>query len=106
MISRDTSLTQATIDACNGYDVLIHEVQTLGWLAKQPDLQPYPMKYHTKTKQLAEPASKAKPHSWLSTMPRFVLRPDRPQASSPEELLKGVLTGYVGQVVVGRDLDV
>jgi len=28
------------------------------------------------------------------------------QASSPEELLKEVLSGYSGEVVVARDLDV
>jgi hypothetical protein len=37
----------------------------------------------------------------------IVLRPGlRPQASSPEEALKEVLSGYAGEVVVGRDLDV
>jgi hypothetical protein len=37
----------------------------------------------------------------------IVLRPAmRPSASSPEELLKEVLSGYDGEAVVGRDLDV
>src|SRR6266704_2642229 len=35
VISGDTSPTQATIDACHGCDVLIHEVQTLESLAKR-----------------------------------------------------------------------
>src|SRR5437870_1241610 len=41
VISGDTNPAQATIDACRGCDVLIHEVQTLGWLAKRPDFQAY-----------------------------------------------------------------
>ena len=39
VISGDTNPTQATIDACHGCDVLIHEVLTLEWLAKRPDFQ-------------------------------------------------------------------
>ncbi len=32
----DTNPVQATIDACHGCDVLIHEAHTLAWLAKRP----------------------------------------------------------------------
>ncbi len=107
VISGDTSPTQATIDACHGCDVLIHEANTLEWLAKRPDFQPYGAKYHTNTTQLAELASKAKPRLLIIYHASIVLRPAlRPQASSPEELLKEVLSGYSGKVVVGRDLDV
>ncbi len=34
VISGDTTYSQATIDACHGCDVLIHEANTLEWLAK------------------------------------------------------------------------
>ena len=37
VISGDTNPTQATIDACRGCDVLIHEVLTEEWLAKRKD---------------------------------------------------------------------
>ena len=108
VVSGDTTPVQATIDACHGCDVLIHEASTLGWLGKRPDLfQSYVAKYHTNTTQLAELASKAKPHLLIIYHASTVLRPGlRPQASSPEELLKEVLSGYTGEVVVGRDLDV
>ncbi len=107
MISSDTSPTQATIDAWHGCDVLIHEASRLERLAKRPDFQPYAAKYHTNTRQLAELASKAKPRLLIIYHASIVLRPAlRPQASSPEELLKEVLSGYSGEVVVGRDLDV
>jgi ribonuclease BN (tRNA processing enzyme) len=107
VISGDTTYSQSTIDACHGCDVLIHEANTLEWLAKRPDFQAYGAKYHTNTTQLAELASKAKPHLLIIYHASIVLRPPlRPQASSPEELLKEVLSGYNGEVVVGRDLDV
>lgn len=41
VISGDTNPTQATIDACRGCDVLVHEALTLEWLAKRPDFQGY-----------------------------------------------------------------
>jgi ribonuclease BN (tRNA processing enzyme) len=107
VISGDTTYSQATIDACHSCDVLIHEANTLEWLAKRPDFQPYGAKYHTNTTQLAELASKAKPRLLIIYHASIVLRPGlRPQASSPEELLKEVLSGYNGEVVVARDLDV
>jgi hypothetical protein len=89
------------------YKKAIHEATTLEFLAKRPDFQPYSAKYHTNTTQLAELASKAKPGLLIVYHASIVLRPGlRPQASSPEELLKEVLSGYSGEVVVARDLDV
>jgi ribonuclease BN (tRNA processing enzyme) len=107
VISGDTAPTQATIDACHGCDVLIHEVQTLESLGKRRDFQPYVAKYHTDTTQLAELAGKAKPRLLIVYHASIVLRPGlRPQASSPEQALKELLSGYAGEVVIGRDLDV
>src|SRR6266849_2004939 len=107
VISGDTNPTQATIDACHGCDVLIHEVLTLEWLAKRPDFQNYASKYHTSTVQLAELATKAKPgllilyHASLSWRPAVdAVR------STPAELLNEMTSRYSGRVVVGRDLDV
>ncbi len=107
VISGDTNPTQATIDACHGCDVLIHEVQTLGWLAKRPDFQAYAARYHTTTAQLAELASQAKPRLLILYHASIALRPAvNPKASSPGELLSEVSSRYSGHVVVGRDLDV
>jgi ribonuclease BN (tRNA processing enzyme) len=107
VISGDTTYSQTTIDACHGCDVLVHEVFTMDSLAKRPAFQPYAAKYHTNTKQLAELASKAKPHLLILSHTSIVLRPAmRPLVSSPEELLNEMLSGYSGEVVVGRDLDV
>lgn len=107
VISGDTTYSQATIDACHGCDTLIHEANTVEWLSKRPDFQPYAAKYHTNTIQLAELATKAKPRLLIIYHASIVLRPAlRPQASSPEELLKEVLSGYSGEVVIARDLDI
>ena len=107
VISGDTAPTQATIDACRGCDVLIHEVQTLEWLANRPDFQSYADRYHTTTVQLAELASQAKPRLLVLYHASIVLRPAvDPKRSSPEGLLSEISSRYPGHVVVGRDLDV
>ena len=69
VISGDTNPAQATIDACRGCDVLIHEVHTSAWLAARPEaggappgtFRRFSEKYHTTTEQLAELARQAKP---------------------------------------------
>ncbi|MGH9847098.1 MAG: MBL fold metallo-hydrolase [Blastocatellia bacterium] len=61
VISGDTNPAQATIDACHGCDILIHEVLTQEWLAKRPDFHNYAAKFHTTIAQLAELAGQAKP---------------------------------------------
>jgi ribonuclease BN (tRNA processing enzyme) len=80
---------------CHGCDILIHEATTLEFLAKRPDFQPYSAKDHTNTTQLAELASKAKPRLLIIYHASIVLRPVlRPQASSPDELLKELPSGF------------
>ena len=54
VISGDTGPTQAVIDACNGCDVLVHEVLTHDWLSRRPDFHRYAARFHTTTTQLAE----------------------------------------------------
>ena len=62
VISGDTNPVEATIQACNGCDVLLHEAQPLELLAKMPEsIQAFVAKYHTTTEQLADLARKAKP---------------------------------------------
>ena len=107
VITGDTSPTQATIDACRGCDILIHEVNTLASLAKRPQFQPFAEKYHTNTAQLAELAGKAKPQLLILYHASIAWRPGiSAVASRPEELLSEMTARYVGHVVIGRDLDV
>jgi ribonuclease Z len=98
VISGDTSPAQATIDACRGCDVLIHEAQSPAWLATRPDtFQRFAAKYHTTTPQLAELSRQAKPR--LLIVYHY-------SSIAPQDMLAEMLAGYAGHVVIGRDLDV
>ena len=98
VISGDTSPTQATIDACRGCDVLIHEAHTPAWLSTRPaTFQRFAAKYHTTTPELADLARKANPR--LLILYHYA-------SLSPEELISEMLRRYSGHFVVGRDLDV
>ena len=106
VISGDTNPTQATIDACNGCDVLIHEVLTHDWLTRRPDFHAYAARHHTTTSQLVELANKARPKLLVLYHASISLRPAvDSERSSPAVLLRE-MAGYKGLVVVGRDLDV
>ena len=98
VISGDTNPAPATIDACKGCDVLIHEGQSPAWLAGRPDtFQKFAAKYHTTTPQLAELAQAAKPRLLIVYHYSSV---------AAEDILGEMLRLYPGHVVVGRDLDV
>lgn len=98
VISGDTKPTQATIDACRGCDVLIHEAHTPAWLATRPDyFQQFSAKFHTTTTELAELARKARPR--LLILYHYA-------GLSPEELHSEMIARYPGHFVVGRDLDI
>jgi ribonuclease BN (tRNA processing enzyme) len=98
VISGDTNPTPATIEACRGCDVLIHEAGTQGWLASRPEsFRQFAARYHTTTAQLAELARQAKPRLLVLYHHSSV---------SPEELMSDMVTAYAGPFVIGRDLDV
>jgi ribonuclease BN (tRNA processing enzyme) len=106
VISGDTNPTQATIDACRGCDVLVHEVLTLEWLARRPDFQDYAATHHTTTAQLIELATRAKPRLLVLSHASLSLRPAVDTERSTPAALLGEMERYPGRVVVGRDLDV
>jgi len=119
VISGDTNPVEATITACSGCDILIHEAQPLELLAKMPEsIQSFTAKYHTTTEQLAELANKAKPkllviYHTVSFPPGIApprLLPPKGGAdalyASPEMLQKEIGSRYSGKFVIGKDLDV
>jgi ribonuclease BN (tRNA processing enzyme) len=106
VISGDTNPTQATIDACRGCDVLIHEVLTHDWLSRRPDFHAYAAVHHTTTSQLVELAKQAKPGLLVLYHASLSLRPAVDSERSPPAVLLKEMSGYTGRVVVGRDLDV
>src|SRR5919198_1497688 len=96
VISGDTNPSQATIDACHGCDVLIHEAITPAWLATRPEtFQRFTAKYHTTTAQLADLARQARPR--LLILYHY-------SSLSPEELFDDMSARYSGHFVIGRDL--
>src|SRR6185436_12715898 len=106
VITGDTAPTQATIDACRGCDVLIHEVLTHDWLAKRTDFQAYAAQFHTTTSQLTELAQQAKPGLLILYHASLSWRPALDAERSPQAVLLNEMAKYPGRVVVGRDLDV
>ena len=85
---------------------MIHEVLTLEWLAKRPDFQAYAAQHHTTTAQLVELATKARPRLLILYHASLSLRPAvDSERSTPAALLRE-MSGYTGQLVIGRDLDV
>jgi ribonuclease BN (tRNA processing enzyme) len=98
VISGDTNPAQATIDACRGCDVLVHEVLTPAFLATRPEtFQRFAAKYHTTTAPLADLAREARPR--LLVIYHY-------SSLSPEELQSEMRARYPGHFVIGRDLDV
>jgi len=97
VISGDTSPVQATVDICNGCDVLIHEIVPAAWLKNHPAMQPFAAKYHTTTPQLIEIANKARPG---------LLILDHVPSAALGGLLNDFTEHYSGKVVIGHDLDV
>jgi len=120
VISGDTSPTEETINACNGCDVLIHEVRTLELFSKLPEeRRSFGAKNHTTSEQLAALATKARPglliayHAWIAWGPSAVPSGEQPVVltpggfhSSPDVLQKEIASRYSGHFIIGRDLDV
>src|SRR5262245_1288643 len=62
VISGDTRPSSALVDACNGCDVLMHEVYSAErFRQRPPEWQQYHAAFHTSTIELAELAARAKP---------------------------------------------
>jgi len=100
VISGDTSPSDAVAQACNGCDVLVHEVITEAHLAvRTPEWQAYHRAYHTPAPELGRIAAKAKPKL-------LVLYHLIPTDFKEAELLGEVHRAFKGRVAVGRDLGV
>ncbi len=98
MLSGDTNPTQATIDACKGCDVLVHEAITPAWLAARPEgFREFAAMHHTSTPQLAELARAAKPK--LLVLYHY-------NGVTQQEVFDDMRERYSGPFVVARDLDV
>ena len=100
VISGDTGPTDVVAKACNGCDVLIHDVYSTAGFARRPtEWQRYHARYHTSSEQVAEIATKA--HAGL-----LVLTHQLYWGTSEKDLLAEVARKYAGKVVSGHDLDI
>jgi len=95
VISGDTAPTPSVAEACNGCDVLVHEVYC------NPPAQggsAYYKAAHTSAAELAEIATQAKPNCWFSII-NF-------SADVPRRVIAASATKYAGAVVSAKDLDI
>jgi ribonuclease BN (tRNA processing enzyme) len=100
VISGDTSPSDAVARACNGCDVLVHEVISSESLkGRTADWQAYHRAYHTPGYELGDVATKARPKL-------LVLYHQIPSETNDAALLREVHTRYKGAVVSGKDLGV
>jgi ribonuclease BN (tRNA processing enzyme) len=100
VISGDTGPTDVVAAACNGCDVLVHEVySTAGFLKRPAEWQRYHARYHTSSEQLAAIAVKA--HPGLLVLTHQLL-----WGTGEGELLEEVTSRYHGKTAYAHDLDV
>ncbi|MGQ0767406.1 MAG: MBL fold metallo-hydrolase [Gemmatimonadota bacterium] len=91
----------ALADACNGCDVLVHEVYSARRFAERPsDWQRYHKRAHTSTVELAAIAARARPRL-------LVLYHQLYWGATDDDLIREIrAAGYLGPVVSARDLEV
>ncbi len=100
VISGDTAPTDRVVEACDGCDVLVHEVYCeAGFQGGPPSFRHYHSTAHTSTRELAELAARARPK-------QLVLYHQLLFGCSPAALLKEITDRYPGEVAFANDLDV
>jgi ribonuclease BN (tRNA processing enzyme) len=100
VISGDTAPTDAVVEACDGCDVLVHEVYAkAGWDRRSPEWQAYHAAAHTSGIELGELAARARPKL-------LVLSHQLMWGATEEELLAEIRQSFDGAVVFADDLDV
>jgi ribonuclease Z len=100
VFSGDTTYTEALARACNGCDILVHEVYSAaGLAARTPDWQRYHKAFHTSAVDLGKLAAAARPK-------KLVLYHQLPMGQKPEELVEEIRRNFNGEIIYGNDLDV
>jgi ribonuclease Z len=100
VVSGDCTPSESVVEACNGCDVLVHEVFSLAGLeTRPPEWQRYHRAFHTSSHQLGELATRARPRL-------LVLYHQLQWGVSDDDLVAEVRSAFQGSVAYGRDLDV
>lgn len=101
VISGDERPSDATVAACSGCDVLVHEVYAAeGYKTIPPQRQRYHAGSHTSTYELADIATRARPKLLVLYHQLYF------GGATDADLLREVRSRYAGAVVSARDLDV
>ena len=102
VITGDTSPSESVVRACNGCDILIHEVYTeAGYAKASPEWQRMRRAYHTPSRQLGELATRARPGLLILYHQSYQFT-----ESTEEDLMREMRAAYRGRFVSGHDLDV
>jgi ribonuclease BN (tRNA processing enzyme) len=101
VISGDATPGDAVVAACNGCDVLVHEVYSAeAFKGRSPEWQRYHAGAHTSTVELASLAARARPRL-------LVLYHQLYWGATDDDLIREIrAAGYAGAVVSARDLGV
>jgi ribonuclease BN (tRNA processing enzyme) len=100
VISGDCSPSESIIEACNGCDVLVHEVYSVaGFAGRPPEWQRYHSNFHTSSRELGELANRAKPKLLILYHQLF-------WGTTPAQFVDEVKKYYQGNIISGNDLDV
>lgn len=98
VFSGDTAPSDAVVEACNGCDVLIHEVYSRAGFEKlPPDDQKYHAAFHTSAPELAVLATRARAKTLVLHHQLFF-------GQTESELLGEVKQGFRGNLVSAHDL--
>jgi ribonuclease BN (tRNA processing enzyme) len=100
VISGDAAYSESLAEACNGCDILIHEVMSPNDVDRlAPEWRTYHREYHTMTDELGRLASIARPKL-------LVLYHLTDRAVSAEAMVEEVRRYFSGEVEAARDLDI
>lgn len=101
VISGDARPSDSLVEACDGCEVLVHEVYSAEAFQRRPEVwQAYHARSHTSTVELAELAGRARPGL-------LVLYHQLYWGATDEDLVREIReAGYTGRVVSAADLDV
>ena len=103
VVSGDTHPTVTVAEACDGCDVLLHEVYTVkGYAQSDTAWRSYLRSFHTSTKELGDIATKARPGLLVLYHQMFFGGPTDTETSMLAELHKF----YKGKVTSAHDLDI
>jgi ribonuclease Z len=100
VVSGDTGPTDAIVRACDGCDVLVHEVYSKKGFDRLPaEDQHYHSTFHTSALELGDLATRARPKLLILSHVLFF-------RESMEEIVGEVRSKFGGRVVAGEDLGV